>query len=213
MPSVVPQPFASDGEFLAAMCDYLRVRCRRITAQQDAEATGTRDWAGRLTREHKCDALIARDEESTLKAELDARLQAHRADPLRTKLGIDQLTELHRLSDDERLILLAATIPGIGPKVSEDVFRSLTSGYGSLSVSDAILLLGPTNIIEWLRFRKLFHADAPLRRAGLIILGRRNEPVTPDALPQSEVRLSMKTFAIVIGIPDAATEITAETQS
>jgi len=98
------------------------------------------------------------------RAELDLRLKAHRSDPKRPKLGLDQLCE-NKLSDDDRLLLIALSLPAASHKLALEVLGELGPTYfGALSVSDAIAILDPANVADWLRYRQLFRPGAPLRK-------------------------------------------------
>jgi len=218
MPSTLQPavPFTSDTEYFAAECSFLHSRAARIGAevraafaesvQADDDPTRARHSCHVPAREAKCRAHEARHEEDRTRGEIDARLAVHRADPTRPKLAIDALCEKHGLSDQERLVLIAAAVPALSQRVADELLGDIGTFYAALSVSDLMALLDPQGVTDWIAFRKLFRASAALRKSGLLVIAEPKGVPGPDTLPAQEARLSMEAFAAVVGDPAAAHE-------
>lgn len=197
-------PFHDDAEYLDAEYAYLRLRASRINAEResvDARQPKSHDdvRVGRASSfEASLTAAALRHAEDEKRRDLDARLAVHRADGARARLGVDALCLEHDLSSNERLVLIAASISGVGVYMSERVFSNL-SFYGTPSVENLCSLLDPKTVGDWLSCKRLFRSDAPLVRAGLLELGEREGEPTPDALFGLEARLSMSAWATVSG--------------
>lgn len=211
-----PQPFSNDAEYIDAELAHLKVRCAHISAEKSAEVARRQEdendvhahRPGRTpSREAKCRSLELEREEERLRAEIDGRLAIHRTDGSRPKLGLDTLCEQGHLNDHERLILLAAAMSGVSQKLADDVLGELVSFYGALTVTDIISILEPQSVADWLQYRHIFRPDASLRANGLIVLGAPHGAVGPDTLMGLDVRLTLPTFAVLAGDPDAATEL------
>ncbi len=200
-------PFASDAEYLDAEFAVLRARSHRLaatheevlnrTAEDTSDAHARREVRA-SSREAHLRAVDLERQEERLRAQLDARLMVHRADAMRPKLGLDRICEEARLSKEERLVLIAASVPGVSQRVAEQVFADVTF-YGALSIADLCALLEPQNVGDWLTVRRLFRKDAPLRRDGLIVLAEPSGDAGPDTLLGLDARLSMRAWALLTG--------------
>jgi len=103
------------------------------------------------------------------------------------------------LSQQERTILLALSIPAIGRSIAEDVLGDVMSCYGSLTVEDAIRILDPTSISDWLQFRSLLRPDGKLLQENLISLVLSGEPSFPDTFISADVRITIPALARITG--------------
>ena len=211
--------FADDADFLqVALLGMVRARVAKLAAVQRLaevlaeENDGDPAYLSRPgrngSREIRCRLRDAQDMEATLLEQVASRLEAHRADTSRPMLGIDQLCNQHGLSDDERFALIALTVPVLGKQVCTEIFDSLPDYYGALSVDNLIHLMTPDpgGIADVWQLRKLFRPQAPLRRAGLIIVHMPSSEVGPGDLMAAEVQLSMSAAAIILGDPDMLLE-------
>jgi len=213
-----PTPYENDAEYLEHELAWLHERAARIAAEKQAEIAGRTacdtapsSRAGRdSARESRCRAVELRESEQRLRADIDARLAFHRTHAVRPWLGLDALCDSAELSPDERLVLLAAAVPAIGQRIADDVLGDVGTFYGALSVSDLVVLLAPSGPAGWLRARRIFRPDAPLRRHGYLVVGDPRGVAGPDTLLGCEVRLSMSAFGTLVGQPDLAGELSGE---
>ena len=209
-------PYPDDPSYLDAELNWLKVRVSRIVAQrhlsdaQEEESDGDPAYArrpGRVdSRELRCRAAELRDAEKRSRDEIDARLRVNREQRGAPTLGLDELCLEHDLSPEERLILLTCLPLGISQRVAEKVLGELLQHWGSIAISDAIGVLDPKNISDWIRYRTLFRPNAPLVQHGLIEVSRHSGEPGPDTLPSADVRLTLTAFARICGDPDAMTE-------
>lgn len=207
-------PFQSDAEYLACEFEFLRARAARISAEKSGEIArkheecGDAQRPGRTSsREARCRALELRQQEEGLRAEIDARLAVHRADESAPKLGLDKLCGQHSLDERERLLLLAVAVPGVHHRIADEVFGELIGGFGPLTISEAITMLDPQGVGDWLSARKLFWPDAKLRKAGVVVLDIVRGLAGPQSLMVRDVTLSFAAWATLIGVSEAAAEL------
>lgn len=203
------KPFNNDAEYLEEAFDLLTVRVQRIAEKRELlEATlrmkGDPGTVGRPHRVSEEDAIrclaTLKDLEDDVRRSLDARLEAHRADPDTTMLGIDRLTEKHGLSDDEQMVILSASSFAISEQISEDIHDDLAIGmYGSQSVEGLMRLLDAHNVADRLRVRRIFAPDAPLLKGGLIVLDYHSQEAHPEDLIGARVRITRDAFDVLVG--------------
>ena len=142
-----------------------------------------------------------------LRQEIDARLDLNRRDSGAPTLGLDEVCEEHGLNAEERLALLTALPFGISQSLAESILRDLVARHwGAASVSDAIAVLDPQDIGDWLRYRALFRPGAPLVLSGLIEIEQTIGGVGPDTLICADYRLTLEAFAKITGDGEAVTE-------
>ena len=198
--------FQNDGEFINHVATWLRARAthifigREMREAERAHQEGEEDHQDKPVSELRCRGLLAKERKAQAHAELESRLDAHRADPTKTTLGIDMLVEQYRLTDEERLLLLTALMPAISQTMADDVLGGVGSFYGAISVSDLIPILDPKSPGDWIDARRHFMPDAPLVMGGLLVIDA-HKPVheSPDALLDATVSVSMGAFQTLIG--------------
>lgn len=88
----------------------------------------------------------------------------------------------------------------MGPSRASEVYAyPFGAYYSALSVYELIALLGPQSTADWLRYRKLFRWDGPLRRNGLINLDAKPNEADPSGFVTADVSLAIKGFALITG--------------
>ena len=200
------QGFENDAEYLDLAVEWLRTRATRLAAQQelrDAEMehqTSGDNRRGQHIQQLRCRVVLTREREEKAHDEMASRLDAHRMSN-RPLLGIDVLAEQHRLSEEERLILLVALLPGISSVLAEDVLSGIGSFYASVSVSDIVrVALDPKGPGDWIVARRYFIPDAPLVAGGLLVIeSHESGDERPDTLLSSDVTVGMEAFHILTG--------------
>ena len=203
------KPFANDAEFLDQAFDLLAVRVQRISASRELREAemrmrGDPNTVGRSHRVADEDAARRAAMLTVLEAEqqqvLDARLEAHRADPDAPVLGIDRLADKHGLSADERMVLLSASSFAVSEQMSEDIHGNLALGmYGSQSIEGLMRLLDAQTVGDRLRARRIFAPTAPLVRGGLIILDYQGREAQPEDLIGARVQITRGAFDVLVG--------------
>jgi len=207
MPKPTFVPLADDAALLEAEFLWLKSRARRLAAERDARFARDRECdepprPGRTTaRDARLQAVSYREREDRTRHEIDARLHGRKKGQL---LGLERIVQTHKLSIDERIILLTATAPTISQTYTEQILGPLLSVFGACSVSDCIQLLEPQTAGDWLRLRTLFVPSGKLVSAGLIEVGDRPPPKVAAPLLASEVRPTQATFATLTGTDLAA---------
>ena len=148
----------------------------------------------------KCRLRDMKEREDEIREAIEARLAVHRADVDQPKLGIDKLVKAHRLSGEERVILVAASLPAISGALAEQTFEPLSLSFRGISTNDLVRLLDPQGTADWVKFRHLFDSDSALVGAGLVVLDPiPHAPDTPDALWGADVRITSAAFATLTG--------------
>jgi hypothetical protein len=205
----MPKPFDDDLELLEAEVEFLRCRAthamvkeRMLAAIHEMDTGGEAQDGGTAIHDHQSRLLLIKDREQSLRDEINDRMRVHRQDPARPKLGLDRLTESHRLSPVERMLLVAAAIPAISQTLAEATFQDLGSFYGALSTEDIVRLQCPGSVREWVAARRMLDADAPLVKEGLLVI-EQDETGTPSDLWQtSAVYVSPRVLWLLTGEPE-----------
>jgi hypothetical protein len=200
----VPEPFADDDEYLSEHLDYLASRVQRLAAAKELREIVRREPSG--PQPGIDDDLLRRLEmfqarEDRQRDDLNARLQAHRADPGARKLGIDRLAEAHALQEEACMVLLSCFCSAMSEEKAEAVHGDLGVGmYGSRSVEGLLRLLDAQSIADRVRLRRLFSPEAPLVKAGLVLIDHyRSDPTAPEHLLGCRVVLSQAAWEILVG--------------
>ena len=205
--------FADDCAFLEMTYSWLSARCARIAAEQRIRQanrpgvpSGTRA-IGQLPYDIEDEEQrrlgVLRDQEANLKADVDARLERHRATPGPIKLGLDKLTDEHDLHEDERLLLVILTLPALGGQPLVDaVLNDLATGiYCGLTIEQIVVLFDLQRLRQHLRIRRLFGTTSKLVQGGLIVVEYASKVALPEDLHSARCSLTRPAFATLVGDP------------
>lgn len=213
---VKPSAFVSDTDYLMAEFEWLRARVERIVAERNEESQRRTESLrepgpvrpGREgARELHLRVLERKEQERALRQQVDARLAVHRTGPLLPTLGLDKLCKKHELSADERLLLLAFTVPGVSPAMGEAVLCELPTFHGRLSVADALTILDCRTVTDWVEQRRWFRAEAALVRDHLIAVESSRGSEGPESLLGCDVRLTQHAWGVLVGDPASGREL------
>jgi hypothetical protein len=212
-------PFGSNFEHVEAELAWLRARCARLAAQarlaevEQEEADldpAVRARPGRTdARLAKCRVREFREDEDRLRAEIDARILAHRRIPNTPVLGLLVLERDHGLiGDDVRTVMLVALAHALGSEWEERILGSLLpSTFSGPDVSDMIRILDPVGLEGHVKARSLFRPRSMLMRSGLLVLDDVHTGVgMADTLLGLGARLTLRGFAVIMQDEDALTE-------
>jgi len=195
------KPFSSNFDYLDAAHAYLAARSRRLGMDRSRRVA-----ALDALDDEPCFSTIERynaitEREQTTKTELVARLAAHRADKTAIPLAIDRLAHTLDLSEDERLVLSAATWFAVSEDGANVAFADLGTGYGGDgSVEFYLRLLACNDAESRVRARRVFAPEGALVRAGLLHIDfMRNDEPQPADLLWSRVVLTHKGFEAMTG--------------
>ncbi len=206
-----PEPFADDLHYVQHELRWVRARAGRIGAENALERLERDEPTSRrfAADEPSPRALLhrarrAREEEDELRAEIDARLAAHReqAEPL----ALDVICERCGLDELERTVLLLAA----GPCVSQE-FEALyerlgaEEGFSCLTV-EAAFAFAELSLAERIEQRGIFGTRAPLQQQDLATVGMRQRWTSAKDLLTAEIELSGRTFAFLVGRTELADE-------
>ena len=205
-------PFANDAEMLDLAFTWLTTRARRLTLDREIR-DATRNDIGAVFR--ACDrrrtqdiddeapdrAAALRALEERQHGELHERREAHRADTAARPLGLDRLSLLRQLCEDEEVVVLAALCGAISEEGSTVMFGDLAIGYfGNMTVEGVSRLLDAQTTADRLRIRRMFQDDSPLVKGGVIVVDHlTREPAYPDDLLGARLRLTDRAFATLVG--------------
>ena len=198
-------PFTGDCEFIDAEIRFLKVRASRIVAQQEHRARqqaeeGEDARPGRYSvRDLRCRAHDLEVREEELRAAIDARLAATRADTSRPKLGLDRLCQSHRLDSQERMIALAVCIPAISPHLAEVTFSEIGNVFRSMSYGDIARLLDLTGSAAWVNARHYLDADSPLVAGNIVTIQPVPGPQAPDSIWYADITITEYGFQTITG--------------
>ena len=202
-----------DMEHTGMLVQWLLARSTRIGEEQrllDEQRPRGLSWdhrslgvplPGVACEEMKRRLTSLREEETRLREDLDDWLTAHR-DSSKPALGIDALCDQSGLSDDERVILLAATVVAIHEGLGKQILEPL--GGGMLTRSDiqsTVQLLDPPDVAGWVKARRYFSTKAPLVRDGLITVEYPTRGCPPGDLMSCTVMVSPRAFSTIVGEP------------
>ncbi len=194
------QPFTNDFAFIDVAIAALGARARRLAHARDCRQAqqGGPDDQPCQTALDRLAALTAHEE--AMKADLDARLAAHRSDPAARQLALDGLTAAHELSEDERTILLTSFCFALSEDLSNFAFADVGTGYGGNgSVEFYCRLLGADSTADRVRVRNLLQPESRVVRAGLIrIETMRNRDFQPEDLLWCRVEITQAGFDAMI---------------
>jgi len=200
-----PQPFEDNAEYLDAEFNCLAHRLARLGAEAR--------WRG---LQYQPDDGLDRDPQAIIRVgafvtelrlieeaereHLDSRLKAHRASR-RPTLWLDRIEHQTGFGPEERLILLALSVPAImWPSVASEIIAfQFGAFYSSFSVYELFALQDPQSVADWLRLRKIFKWDSPLRRNGLINVDAVPNEADPSGFISMSVSLSIKGFSLLTG--------------
>ena len=208
-------PFRDDAEYLENEHQWIVARAARIGLQRRLKQD-TGHGAIAVHRQWPVDdAYLASVRQRLVEAEavergirdhlLEERLAVHRATPGACKLGLDRVCEDHNLNEDERLVLVIATIIAVSGYHADTVNDALAgSRHFSQTIDDCITLIDPRGATEAVRARMLFHADAPIVRAGLITVEVHDKHTTPADLLEARVSITHAAFAMITGVEELA---------
>lgn len=217
--SRLPVPFQSDAECVEAELGWLRVRCQRLmaegkqreTEQEEADA----DPAFKARPGHvdarlaKCKVREAREVEDALRADLDARVAAHRADPEAPALGLLKVIDQHGLGEPEKIALLTVLGHALGSEIEEWVFDGfLPPAYSGPDVGDTLKCVAPEGVAGHVAARRIFRPGSNLMRSGLVVLDEnRTGPTMADTILHQGIHLSLAGLAAIFSDPEAMTEM------
>lgn len=199
-----PEPFSGNAEFLDLHYEYLGCRVQRLVAEREVRQIVRREPDG--LKPGVDDDLIRRlgiwqAREDRLHELLEARLEAHRRDPSAHPLGIDVVCIRYDLTEEARTVLLSALCSALSEELSEATHGDLgAGGWGTQSAEGVMRLLDGQSVADRVRLRRMFHADAPLVRSGLIVMDyMRNDAVLPEDALGARVRLTQMAFDLLVG--------------
>jgi hypothetical protein len=204
---MTPCRFENDAEFLDAMFDLLALRAQRLTAARELREAAREERAnscqvGRRRQVADEDATrrlaIFQAREDRLRGELDARSEAHRADPGAPMPGLDRLCQAHQLGSAQRTILTALLLESISEERAERTFEGL-SVYGGITVEGISRLLDAETVAERLKVRRIFGPQAALIREGLVVLDYVRSDAAPVGLLGARVKLTSSAFDTLVG--------------
>ena len=207
-------PFRDDAEYLEAEHQNLVAKAARLSLQrrlkQDTSPGAIavhRQWPvddGYIAavRQRLVEAEVV---ERGLRDQIDERLAVHRGTEGVAVLDLDALCEEHGLTDDERIIIIVATIVSCGSQYAEAITDALSgSHHYSLTIDDLIRLLDPHDLGGWAKARLLFHREAPLLVHGLIEVETHPKVPTTTDLLDCRVSITHRAFATITGVEELA---------
>ncbi len=199
----------TDASYIDEALNVLAVRARRLALAREcrhAQQGGPDDQPCQSALD-RLTALDAR--EKGLKAELDARLDAHRADPSAQQLGLHRLGMTLDLNEEEMMVLVTAFCFALSEDMASFVFDDMASGFGgSGSVEFYCRLLQGDSTADRLRVRRYFLPTGRLVAAGLIAIDKmRNADFQPEDLLWCRVRLTDLGFGALVGVGPVPTMV------
>jgi len=187
---------------------YLPTRAARINAERqlrDANSYSTTDTI--VGRKHKVSVgemerrvkeLV--EEETSIRREVDARLEATRQAFGEPGIDLDCLNG--GLTTEARLVLLALLGTALG--MGEVAFSELGVTYFTgVNISDIMVILDAKTIEDRLRVRRLLF---DLAAQGLIVLDFRSRLICPEDFNSAGVSLSRRAYCVLLGDPSLETE-------
>ena len=207
-------PYRNDSEALSHEVAFVIARAARLGLEHRLDRnTGPGAIAGHgvwpvdqaMVSEHRERLGRAEVEERGIRDAVDERLAVHRATEGAPTLGLDHLCTEHDLTEDERLVLLIATIFAVSKRHAHQVFDALEgSQFFTLTTEDMITLLDPQGMDGRARTRLLFHRGAALVKNGLITVDTHPNVATPTELLDARVSITDQALAVMVGVPELA---------
>ena len=188
--------YQSNGEYLDREFEWLRTRVRRVAAEREH-----RDLTGiRFGEPEEADAALLRTEEDRLRRQIDARLAAHRQEGL-PELGLDRLCREHDLTEHERFVVLMLVPTAVAEPVGDEILAGLSAGSSAWTgAADAVLLLDPVGVDDWVRHRRLFASDGKLVAKGIIEVKEGTYVLGAAAGLSMDLFLTETAFRVVVGL-------------
>lgn len=207
-------PFTNDAEYFDREVEYLRLRLARIEVDRrlaDAERECAESPDRRPSRAASVPELrgtlhMLAHQEQQVRDEIDARLEVHRSSD-RPELGMDRLCQEFGLNHEERLLVTALVVPAVSNELADMVLRGQGGFCGRATVTELCQVLYPRNVADWLRARAYFRHNAPLRVHGLVVMDPFGRRSVAETLPNTDLDLSLKAFAIIFNDPEAEDEV------
>jgi len=99
------------------------------------------------------------------------------------------------------MVLLSCFCSAVSEELAEAVHGDLGVGmYGSQSAEGLLRLLDAQSVADRVRLRRLFGPEAPLVKAGLILIDHyRSDPTAPEDLLGCRVRITQAAFDVLVG--------------
>ena len=170
--------------------EVLQIRARRIVAEREARPTATRTLrvVGKGKPSSSCCIDKFRDEELVMRENIDALLAARRADG--RPLPLDHLSDQFGLDPIDRLIVVLAATPCIGPDVCEP-WQDLAPFGLSLNspTPELVATIAELDLKGRVELRTRLATGSPLMKSGLVVVERRTDPF-PDDWPSNGLRLT-----------------------
>jgi len=202
-------PFADDLDYVQAELAWVETRATRIAAERKLERMEEAGSSGRGRRSPRgwdddesprtvhARARRAGEREGRLRAELDARLAAHRASD-RVPLALDQLCDRCGLDAFERCVLLLA----VGPCFSrsfDDAYGQMAEEVGEYLSVEAAFVFAELGLAERLDRRRAFSSRGALVGQDLVAVGMRHRYSSAKELLGAELEVASRTFAYLVG--------------
>jgi len=134
--------------------------------------------------------------------QIDARLEATRANPNALKIVLDVLCEQFSLSDEERVAVLVLVTPAISPALAQEVFSEASDDafyYVCPPLVANVCMGEPVSLRDAVRLRNLWLPDGTLVREKLVEMNWATKYRTAVDLNDTTIRLSEEAFAVVTG--------------
>ena len=194
------KPYVDCLEYLEdELSRYLPLRTARLDADRtvtemtasimDGKTVRSKNRENVIEAEHRAKQL--HELETFTRNEIDGRLESTRQVLGESCFGIDRLTG--RLDADARLIVLisVATALGMGTEISQ---LAMTF-YGSVCVSDLMLILDAKSISDRLRVRRLVRN---LANRGILSLSESGKQMMPEDFNSVQVSLTNEAFGTLV---------------
>lgn len=209
--SVKSLPYSGDVEYVEAELGWLRARCarlsadrrrREIEAEEAAPDPTSRPRPGAIALKlSRCNVAEAKEDETRIRAEIDARLEAHGRTPNAPNLGLASLCEELGLSVDEKVILLTCTAHALGQAYSDYVFGDLTqfTSYSGPDVGDAASVVGWEGLADLLKLRAALRPASPLVASSTAVVEDPIGKVRAPTMMTRAVLLSLQGYRRIFG--------------
>ena len=208
-------PFQSDTEYLDAEFSWLKHHTRLLDTERQLDdaimyAPNSNGKQVGKTERVSAKELTRRLEElrtdvKDFRGQIDSRIDAHRKEGA-FPLGLDILCKSADLSDEERFILVALALPAINTTLTNEAFSNLGLFGPDLQINELISLLRPKGSEDWIRYRQMFHIDAPLVKDQLVTVEYPGREANPGDILYATARITMRTLAMMTGHLELACE-------